>query len=152
MDGQDLASFTDRLLMYQDLPQAYGTQQIYNEEKNAWELYRVREPEILNARRKPLGLAPLEGFPFQCSGEVPWEKAAGVPGTSFEILMIFPYCCVLSGRSNPLRGVALWALPVLQGSGHRSAGGHSRITSGPLPKFMGCKSDKNTSFKLGQFT
>lgn len=63
IDGQDLALFTDRFLMYQDLPQVYGTQLIFNEAAQAWEVYPVREPETLNARRAAVGMAPLEGYP-----------------------------------------------------------------------------------------
>ncbi len=55
----DFALYQDRLLMYYDLPQVYGSQITHSE---SIELYRVWNAENINERRREVYMPPIEEY------------------------------------------------------------------------------------------
>lgn len=55
----DFALYQDRLLMFYDLPQVYGSQIIHSE---SIELYRVWNAENINERRREVHMPPIEEY------------------------------------------------------------------------------------------
>lgn len=58
----DLAYLEDRILMRQGKPQRYGSQIRSDPETGEWVLYRVEDPEQLDARRASVGLGPIARY------------------------------------------------------------------------------------------
>ena len=77
MDRSDLALYQDRLLMYFDFPQVYGTQIIHDIDR--MHLYQLWSPENVSERRKEVGLRPiedyLEDYGLDYSQEIEHQKA-----------------------------------------------------------------------------
>ncbi len=61
LERQDIALMQDRMLMDADEPQLYGSQIIMNED-GTYELYDLKEPEKVDARRAIMGLGPLSDY------------------------------------------------------------------------------------------
>lgn len=53
-----LAYLTDRCLMHQEQPQLYGTQYVDAQDGRGYQLWKVVEPDTLDARRAEVGLGP----------------------------------------------------------------------------------------------
>ena len=60
--GSHLALLEDRILMYNDRPQKYGSQIRTNPETGQLMVHEVMEPEYVNQRRRSVGLGPLEDY------------------------------------------------------------------------------------------
>ena len=60
--GSDLALLEDRILMYSDKPQRYGSQVRSNPETGKLEVYEIADPENVNQRRAEVGLGSLESY------------------------------------------------------------------------------------------
>ncbi len=58
----DLALMQDRVLMWQGKKQLYGSQIVRNKTTGAWELYPIEDEKNVNARRKSMGLEPIEDY------------------------------------------------------------------------------------------
>ncbi|WP_116105604.1 DUF6624 domain-containing protein [Lewinella sp. IMCC34191] len=61
-NGSDLALLEDRILMYSNKPQLYGSQVRSNPETGALEVYEIADPENVNRRRAEVGLGSLEAY------------------------------------------------------------------------------------------
>lgn len=57
-----LAYLEDRVLMRQGKPQRYGSQVVRDPESGAWVLHPVEDPANLDARRKSVGLGPIQEY------------------------------------------------------------------------------------------
>ena len=62
ISAQDWALFSDRQHMYKKEPQVYGTQVIYIDSLNSWQLYPVDNPTELDQRRQSIGLKPINEY------------------------------------------------------------------------------------------
>ena len=60
--GSNLALLEDRILMYRDKPQIYGSQVRSNSDTGKLEVYEIADPEYVNQRRAEVGLGPLESY------------------------------------------------------------------------------------------
>lgn len=58
----DLALMEDRVLMWQGEKQLYGSQIIRNKTTGAWEFYPIEDEKNVNARRREMGLEPIEEY------------------------------------------------------------------------------------------
>lgn len=58
----NLAYLQDRILMYQNKPQIYGTQAKTNPKTGKMELVPIADPEHVDERRAKLGLSPLSAY------------------------------------------------------------------------------------------
>lgn len=56
-----IAMMKDRLLMTNGEPQLYGSQ-VISDYENGWKLYDLKEPELVNKRRREVGFEPLEDY------------------------------------------------------------------------------------------
>ncbi|MCM8569850.1 hypothetical protein NE848_10695 [Gramella jeungdoensis] len=59
---KDIAMMEDRMLMDYGKPQIYGTQVYRKSSSEPWKLYDLKNPEMVNIRRKEVGLEPLEQY------------------------------------------------------------------------------------------
>lgn len=59
---KNIAYLKDRILVYQNEPQIYGTQLKWNKENNKWEASKLKNPEKVDELRKEMGLEPLEDY------------------------------------------------------------------------------------------
>ena len=57
-----MALLQDRVLVYQNKPQIYGTQVFLNQKSGKYELRDVEDPKNLNTRRYELGLESIEDY------------------------------------------------------------------------------------------
>ena len=69
--GRHLALLVDRILMRKGKPQIYGSQVTKNSKTGGYELYKIKNPEKVNKRRKEIGLAPMEKYLKQFG--INWE-------------------------------------------------------------------------------
>ncbi|MFM1932316.1 MAG: hypothetical protein RL226_1619 [Bacteroidota bacterium] len=60
--GSHLALLEDRIQMYKGEPQTYGSQITKDAETGADIVYKIREPEYVNQRRKAVGLGPIQDY------------------------------------------------------------------------------------------
>jgi hypothetical protein len=60
--GNHLAMLEDRILMFNQKPQTYGSQIVPDEATGKMRVYEIREPEYVNQRRKEVGLGPIEDY------------------------------------------------------------------------------------------
>jgi tetratricopeptide (TPR) repeat protein len=62
MSGRHIALIEDRVKMFNNEKQIYGTQVRLNTETNKWELYPIEDEENVNKRRAIVGLNPIEEY------------------------------------------------------------------------------------------
>jgi hypothetical protein len=60
--GSHLAMLEDRILMFNQKPQTYGSQIVPDEATGKMKVYEIREPEYVNHRREEVGLGPIEDY------------------------------------------------------------------------------------------
>lgn len=60
--GSHLAMLEDRILMFNQKPQTYGSQIVTDDITGKMKVYEIREPEYVNQRRKEVGLGPIEDY------------------------------------------------------------------------------------------
>lgn len=61
VEGKDIAYLTDRILVNEGQPQIYGTQ-IKSSASGGLELAPLLEPELVDERRKKMGLGPIQEY------------------------------------------------------------------------------------------
>lgn len=59
---QDIAMMKDRILMFDGLPQIYGTQITTDKKTTKLKLYKLEKPELVNKRRKEIGFEPIQNY------------------------------------------------------------------------------------------
>lgn len=57
-----LALMEDRILMYRDKKQIYGSQVVWDDITNAWVFYPIEDEKNVNKRRAEIGLEPMEEY------------------------------------------------------------------------------------------
>ncbi len=62
VDKKNFAYLKDRILVYEEKPQVYGTQLKWNQENNKWELYSLDNPKTVDRLRKEMDLEPLNDY------------------------------------------------------------------------------------------
>jgi hypothetical protein len=67
LDPKDAALLEDRILLESGERQKYGTQIIFNDETNTYEVRAIDDPARVNERRKMVGLEPIEEYLKQWS-------------------------------------------------------------------------------------
>lgn len=60
--GSHLALLVDRILMRNGKPQIYGSQITYDEDTGREKIYKIKDPEYVNQRRKEVGLGPIQDY------------------------------------------------------------------------------------------
>ena len=60
--GSNLALLEDRILMYRNKPQIYGSQVRGNSETGELEVYKIADPENVDLRRAEVGLGSLKSY------------------------------------------------------------------------------------------
>lgn len=60
--GSHLALMTDRVRMYRELPQIYGSQIVKDKDTGELKVYTLQDPASVNAKRAEVGLGPLEEY------------------------------------------------------------------------------------------
>ena len=61
-NARDYAYLIDRVLVNHDKPQIYGTQMQLNRDSTSYEPKPLVEPEYVDARRKEMGMGPIEWY------------------------------------------------------------------------------------------
>jgi hypothetical protein len=62
VDKRDMAYLDDKIEVVEKESQVYGTQLIFNVEKDTYEVMDLRDAETVNERRSSLGLETLEDY------------------------------------------------------------------------------------------
>lgn len=60
--GSHLALLEDRIEMYNERPQIYGSQMTTNKETGNYEVYNLKDPKNVDKRRAEVGLGPLADY------------------------------------------------------------------------------------------
>lgn len=60
--GSHLAMLEDRIQMFNQKPQIYGSQIVPDEATGKMKIYEIKDPEYVNQRRKEVGLGPIEDY------------------------------------------------------------------------------------------
>lgn len=65
LEKSQIALLEDRILMFDDKPQIYGSQITKNQESGEWVLYELKDPSGVDKRRAEVGLEPLQDYVSQ---------------------------------------------------------------------------------------